>query len=103
MAEDIPEGPGRLPARRRSTCARPAPRSTSCRASRASSEFSFFGFPDESDAPYVIELIRTPCIADDDGSRPLYAAVGIYAATGTGSRALGRHRRASDPRLVPAR
>jgi len=44
-----------------------------------SSELSFFGFPDESDTPYVIELIRTACIADDDGSRPLYAAVGIYA------------------------
>ncbi len=45
----------------------------------SSSEISFFSFPDESDAPYVIELVRTACTADDGGSRPLYAAVGIYA------------------------
>ena len=43
------------------------------------SEIRFFGFPDESDTPYVIELIRTACVAGDGGSRPLYAAVGIYA------------------------
>jgi len=42
-------------------------------------EISFFGFSGESDAPYVIELVRTACIADGEGSRPLYVAVGIYA------------------------
>lgn len=41
-------------------------------------EIKFFGFPDEGDIPYVIELIRTATI-DDDGPRPLYAAVGVYA------------------------
>jgi GntR family transcriptional regulator len=42
-------------------------------------EVKFFGFPDEGDIPYVIELTRTATIEDDDGPRPLYAAVGIYA------------------------
>ncbi len=44
-----------------------------------SDEVSFFGFPDKSDVPYVIELTRTSHIAGDGGPRPLYAAVGIYA------------------------
>ena len=42
-------------------------------------EVRFFGFPDESDVPYVIELIRTASVAADGGPRPLYAAVGVYA------------------------
>jgi GntR family transcriptional regulator len=45
----------------------------------SSDEVSFFGFPDKSDVPYVIELTRTSLIAGDGGTRPLYAAVGIYA------------------------
>ena len=43
------------------------------------SEIVFFCFPDESDVPYVIELVRTWNMVDEGGSRPLYAAVGIYA------------------------
>lgn len=42
-------------------------------------EIKFFGFPDEGDIPYVIELIRTATVEDDGGPRPLYAAVGVYA------------------------
>jgi DNA-binding GntR family transcriptional regulator len=42
-------------------------------------EVGFFGFPDKSDVPYVIELTRTSQIACDGGTRPLYAIVGIYA------------------------
>jgi hypothetical protein len=42
-------------------------------------EIRFFGFPDESDVPYVIELIRTARVAGDSEPRPLYAAVGVYA------------------------
>jgi GntR family transcriptional regulator len=78
VAEDIPEGldaylHGVLGLRPVGTKFYFLPRKPS------SSEIDFFCFPDETDAPYVIELIRTACIADDDGSRPLYAAVGIYA------------------------
>jgi GntR family transcriptional regulator len=42
-------------------------------------EIRFFDFPDESDVPYVIELIRTATVAADDAPRPLYVAVGVYA------------------------
>jgi GntR family transcriptional regulator len=42
-------------------------------------EIRFFGFPDESDVPYVIELTRTASILDGGEPRPLYAAVGVYA------------------------
>jgi GntR family transcriptional regulator len=42
-------------------------------------ESRFFGFPDDGDIPYVIELIRTATVGDDGGPRPLYAAVGVYA------------------------
>ena len=42
-------------------------------------ELRFFVFPSENDAPYVIELIRTASAAADDGPRPLYVAVGVYA------------------------
>jgi len=42
-------------------------------------EIKFFDFSDDGDIPYVIELIRTATIEDDGGSRPLYAAVGVYA------------------------
>lgn len=77
IAEDIPEGLGAylhdaLDLRPGGTTFYFLPRKPSA------SEISFLGFPDESDAPYVIELIRTACMTDDDGSRPLYAVVGIY-------------------------
>jgi GntR family transcriptional regulator len=77
-AEDIPEGLGAylqdaLGLRPANTAFYFLPRKPS------SDEVRFFGFPDESDVPYIIELTRTARIADDDGSRPLYAAVGIYA------------------------
>ena len=39
----------------------------------------FFCFPDENYVPDVIELVRTWNMVDEVGSRPLYAAVGIYA------------------------
>lgn len=42
-------------------------------------EIRFFGFPDENDVPYVIELIRTASVTSDSGPRPLYVAVGVYA------------------------
>jgi GntR family transcriptional regulator len=78
IAEDIPEGlgaylQGALDLRPAGTKFYFLPRKPS------GSEISFFCFPDESDVPYVIELVRTACMADDDGARPLYAAVGIYA------------------------
>jgi GntR family transcriptional regulator len=78
VAEDIPEGVGRY------LCSAlglvPAdvifyflPRKPNA------AEIRFFGFPDEGDVPYVIELIRTARFAGDDGPRPLYATVGVYA------------------------
>jgi GntR family transcriptional regulator len=81
MAEDIPEGldaylHDQLGLRPADTTFYFLPRKPSA------DEIRFFGFPDESDVPYVIELTRTARIADgagDGGSRPLYAAVGIYA------------------------
>jgi GntR family transcriptional regulator len=77
IAEDIPEGLGAylhdaLGLRPGGTKFYFLPRKPTA------SEMGFFGFLGESDAPYVIELIRTACIGDADGSRPLYAAVGIY-------------------------
>jgi len=68
-------------------------------------EVSFFDFP-ESDPPYVIELIRTAYIADDEGSRPLYAAVGIYAGDRNrfeGSRPIGPTRSAEELCLTASR
>lgn len=41
-------------------------------------EARFFGFSDENDAPYVIELVRTAYAAGDGGPRPLYLAAGVY-------------------------
>ena len=41
-------------------------------------EARFFGFSDENDAPYVIELIRTAYVAGAGGPRPLYVAAGVY-------------------------
>jgi GntR family transcriptional regulator len=78
MAEDISEGLGAylqeaLDLRLADTTFYFLPRKPS------SEEVKFFGFPDKSDVPYVIELTRTARIAGDDGWRPLYAAVGIYA------------------------
>jgi GntR family transcriptional regulator len=78
MAEDIPEGLGAylheaLSLRPASTAFYFLPRKP------VAEEVKFFGFPDEDDIPYVIELIRTASVEDDDGPRPLYAAVGVYA------------------------
>jgi GntR family transcriptional regulator len=78
MAEDISEGLGgylhdALGLRPAGTTFYFLPRKPS------SDEVSFFGFPDESDVPYVIELIRTWSVADDGGSLPVYVAVGVYA------------------------
>jgi hypothetical protein len=78
MAEDIPEGLGAylqvtLGLHPASTTFYFLPRKPS------DEEIKFFGFPDEGDIPYVIELIRTATIEDDCGPRPLYAAVGVYA------------------------
>lgn len=42
-------------------------------------EIKFFGFVDEGDIPYVVELIRTAVMQGDDGPQPLYAAVSVYA------------------------
>jgi GntR family transcriptional regulator len=42
-------------------------------------EGKFFGFPGEGEVPYVIELIRTASMAEESGSRPVYAVVGVYA------------------------
>jgi GntR family transcriptional regulator len=77
IAEDIPEGLGAylhdaLDLRPGGTTFYFLPRKPSA------SEISFFGFADESDAPFVIELIRAAYMTDAGGSRPLYAAVGIY-------------------------
>lgn len=78
VAEDITEGVGRYLYKALSL--RPAgatfyflPRKPSA------DEVRFFGFPDESNAPCVIELIRTASVAGHGGPEPLYAAVGVYA------------------------
>jgi len=42
-------------------------------------EIQFFGFPGESDAPYVIELFRTASASAGSGPHPLYVVVGVYA------------------------
>jgi GntR family transcriptional regulator len=78
IAEDIPEGLGAylhdaLGLRPAGTMFYFLPRKPTA------GERSFFGFPDDGDVPYVIELVRTWNMADEGGSRPLYAAVGIYA------------------------
>jgi hypothetical protein len=78
MAEDIPEGLGAylqaaLGLRPASAAFYFLPRKPTVEESK------FFGFPDEGDIPYVIELIRTATVAHDGGPRPLYAAVGVYA------------------------
>jgi GntR family transcriptional regulator len=43
-------------------------------------EARFFGFSDEGNEPYVIELVRTASVAGPDRPAPLYVAVGVYAA-----------------------
>jgi GntR family transcriptional regulator len=78
MAEDISEGLGTylhdaLGLRPASATFYFLPRKPS------NEEIRFFGFPNEGDIPYVIELIRTATVEDDDAPRPLYAAVGVYA------------------------
>ena len=78
IAEDIPEGlgsylHGALGLRPAGTKFYFLPRKPS------GSEVDFFCFPDESDAPYVIELIRTAHVASEDGPEPLYTVVGVYA------------------------
>lgn len=42
-------------------------------------EIRFFGFPDETGTPDVIELVRTASVTGDSGPQPLYVAVGVYA------------------------
>jgi GntR family transcriptional regulator len=64
-------------------------------------EVRFFGFPDEGDVPYVIELTRTATVMDAGKSRPLYAGIGIYAGDRNRFES-SRPGPASDPRLVPA-
>jgi GntR family transcriptional regulator len=78
MAEDISEGLGAylhdtLGLRPASSTFYILPRKPSDEESR------FFGFPAEGDVPYVIELIRTASLAGEDGARPLYTVVGVYA------------------------
>ena len=78
MAEDISEGLGAyldntLGLRPASATFFFLPRKPSDEESR------FFGFPSEDNVPYVIELIRTASMAGEDGPRPLYAVVGVYA------------------------
>jgi GntR family transcriptional regulator len=78
IAEDIPEGlgaylQGALDLRPAGTMFYFLPRKPTA------GEIGFFCFPDENDVPYVIELVRTWNMVDEVGSRPLYAAVGIYA------------------------
>jgi GntR family transcriptional regulator len=78
MAEDISEGLGvylhnTLGLRPASATFFFLPRKPSDEESR------FFGFPTEGEVPYVIELIRTASVAGEDGPRPLYAVVGVYA------------------------
>jgi GntR family transcriptional regulator len=81
VAQDIPEGAGSY--LYRALGLKPAgadfyflPREPS------PDEARFFGFSDEGSAPYVIELVRTAKaeMTGADEPRPLYAAVGIYAA-----------------------
>jgi len=63
-----------------------------------SDEIQFFGFPGESDAPYVIELIRTASAAGDSDPWALYVAVGVYA----GDRNRFESSRPTPPRERPA-
>jgi GntR family transcriptional regulator len=78
MAEDIPEGLG--PYLEETLGLRPAGMSFYFLPRRPSAEEGkFFGFPDDGDIPYVIELIRTAIIEGDRGAHPLYLAVGVYA------------------------
>jgi GntR family transcriptional regulator len=77
VAEDIPEGVGSY--LYRSLGLQPdgasfyfLPRKPSLNEAR------IFGFSDENDVPYVIELIRTEYVAGDSGPRPLYVAAGVY-------------------------
>jgi GntR family transcriptional regulator len=58
---------------------------------------------DESDVPYVIELIRTWNIAGDGGSRPLYAAVGIYAGDRNRFESSRLAPPSNDPAVIPDR
>jgi GntR family transcriptional regulator len=79
VAEDIPEGVGSylygaLDLRPAGSMFHFLPREPS------TDEGRFFGFPDEGNVPYVIELTRIASVIDDGGTLPLYAAVGIYAA-----------------------
>jgi GntR family transcriptional regulator len=78
MAEDISEGLGAY--LHNTLGLRPASATFFFLPRKPSDEESrFFGFPAESEIPYVIELIRTASVTGEDGPRPLYAVVGVYA------------------------
>jgi DNA-binding GntR family transcriptional regulator len=42
-------------------------------------ESDYFGFPAEGGSSYVVELTRTAMTSPQDGQRPLYTVVGVYA------------------------
>jgi GntR family transcriptional regulator len=42
-------------------------------------ESEYFGFPAEGGASYVVELTRTAITSGEDGRRPLYTVVGVFA------------------------
>jgi GntR family transcriptional regulator len=78
MAEDIPEGMGAY--LHESLGLRPASAAFFFLPRRPSDEESkFFCFPAEGEIPYVIELIRTASMTEEDRPRPLYAVIGVYA------------------------
>jgi GntR family transcriptional regulator len=78
MAEDISEGLGAY--LNNTLGLRPASATFFFLPRKPSDEESrFFGFSAEGEVPYVIELIRTASVTGEDGPRPLYAVVGVYA------------------------
>jgi hypothetical protein len=78
MAEDIPEGMGAY--LHESLGLRPASAAFFFLPRRPSDEESkFFCLPAEGEIPYVIELIRTASMTEEDRPRPLYAVIGVYA------------------------
>jgi GntR family transcriptional regulator len=98
VAEDIPEGVGNylysaLSLRPAGATFHFLPREPTADEAR------FFGFPDEGTVPYVIELTRIASVADNRRTRPLYAAVGIYAAD---RNRFESFRPAPAPELAPA-
>jgi GntR family transcriptional regulator len=101
MAEDIPEGLG--PYLAKELGLRPAGMSFYFLPRTPTAEESmFFGFPADGPVPYVVELIRTAIIEGDDGDRPLYVAVGLYAGDRNRFRSSRRAGWAEPSRLIPA-